>query len=69
MLHRESVMPERDLSRYDPDLLSETEIRQEIGRIDDLTGEAYTREQDRKRALLRELNRRLPGRHEPAVFL
>lgn len=28
-----------------------------------------TREIERKRALLRELNRRLPGRHEPAVFL
>jgi hypothetical protein len=62
-------MSERDLSGYGPDSLSEPEIRAEIDRIDALAGEACIREQDRKRALLSELNRRLPGRNEPAVFL
>lgn len=62
-------MSERDLSRYGPDSLSEPEIRAEIDRIDALPREAYIREQDRKHALLWELNRRLPGRNEPAVFL
>ena len=63
------VMSERDLSGYGPESLSESEIRAEIDSIDALPGEAYIREQDRKRALLSELNRRLPGRNEPAVFL
>lgn len=62
-------MSERELSTYDPDSLSEPEIREEIDRIDDLAGAAYIREHERKRALLRELNRRLPGCKAPAVFL
>jgi hypothetical protein len=62
-------MAEHDLSGYDLDSLSDLEIREEIDRIDALPAEAYVREKERKRALLLELNRRLPGRHEPAVFL
>jgi hypothetical protein len=62
-------MSEHDLSRYDPGSLSESEIRQEIDRIDALPGEASIRDGERKRALLRELNRRLPGCEPPPVFL
>jgi hypothetical protein len=61
-------MSQRDLSEHDADSLSEPEIRAEIDRIDALAGEAYLREKERKSALLRELNRRLPGDH-PGVFL
>jgi hypothetical protein len=52
---------------HDPDSLSEPEIREETDRIDALPVEARIREIERKRALLRELNRRLPG-YEPAVL-
>ncbi|MGH3192544.1 MAG: hypothetical protein ACRDPY_21840 [Streptosporangiaceae bacterium] len=62
-------MPERNLSGNDPGSLSEPEIRAEIDRIDALAEGAYIREKECKRALLSELNRRLPARHEPAVFL
>lgn len=61
-------MSERDLSGCDSDSLSESEIREEIDRIDALPREAHIPEKERKRALLRALNRRLPG-YEPAVFL
>lgn len=62
-------MSEHDLSRCDPDSLSESEIRREIDRIDALPGQASIPEKERKRALLRELNRRLPGYESPPVFL
>lgn len=61
-------MSERDLSRYDPESLTEPEIREEIDRIDALLWEAQIQEKERKRALLLELNRRLGG-FEPAIFL
>jgi hypothetical protein len=43
-------MSERDLSRYDPDSLSEPEIREEIDRIDALPAEPYIQEEERRRA-------------------